>query len=109
MEHWTLIRLCSYSSITKETIVPLAEKKKILLGTYVSDIVLVFLWLTLHIILIFFQCFYCYFEQVNDSWVAKQPHLFYLEELRISLNVSCTRIRVVNERKTISNVRFVQT
>ena len=54
MEHWTLIRLCSYSSITKETIVPLAEKKKILLGTYVSDIVLVFLLLTLHIILIFF-------------------------------------------------------
>ena len=54
MEHWTLIRLCSYSSITKETIAPLAGKKKILLATYVSDIVLVFLLLTLHIILIFF-------------------------------------------------------
>ena len=34
----------------------------------VNDVVLVFSLLTLNIFHTFFQCFYCYFEQVNISW-----------------------------------------
>ena len=34
------------------------------------DVVLLFLLSDLNIFYIFFQCFYCLFEQVNVSWVA---------------------------------------